>query len=155
VDPVAHLAAALVEAGCYEVSLGDTIGVGTPRTTAELLQSCARSMPMAQLAGHFHDTYGMAIANAAEALRHGMTTFDASVSGLGGCPYAPGATGNVATEDLVYLLHGLGHDTGLSLERLMEASDFICERLGRQTASRVAAASRQRLACDFLMKPGS
>jgi isopropylmalate/homocitrate/citramalate synthase len=136
----AAVVGALLEAGCYEVSLGDTLGVGTPHSTARLLEVCTASIPIARLAGHFHDTYGMAIANVAEALRHGMLTFDASVSGLGGCPYAPGAAGNVATEDLVYLLHNLGHNTGLSLDRLRVASEFICARLRRQTASRVARA---------------
>src|SRR5580704_1049541 len=139
-DKVADVAAALFERGCYEVSLGDTIGVGTPNRTIALIQTVAGRMPVDRLAGHFHDTYGQALANIYAALTLGVQIFDASVSGLGGCPYAPGATGNVATEDLLYMLIGMGIETGVDLDRLIAAGGFICEKLGRQTQSRVARA---------------
>jgi isopropylmalate/homocitrate/citramalate synthase len=142
IDPekVADVAAALFERGCYEVSLGDTIGLGTPNRTVELIRTVGGRMPVDRLAGHFHDTYGQALANIYAALTIGLQVFDASVSGLGGCPYAPGATGNVATEDLVYMLNGMGIETGVDLDRLLAAGAFICEKLGRQTQSRVARA---------------
>jgi isopropylmalate/homocitrate/citramalate synthase len=139
-DTVVRLASALLEAGCCQVALSDNTGTGTPATTSHLLQACARSIPIALLAGHFHDTYGTAISNVCEALCHGMTTFGASTAGLGGCEYAPGSSGNVATEDLVYLLHGMGHRTGLSTNALRTAADFICKSLGRRTNSRVGRA---------------
>jgi isopropylmalate/homocitrate/citramalate synthase len=142
IDPgkAAEVAAALFERGCYEVSLGDTIGVGTPNRTVALIKTVGGRMPVDRLAGHFHDTYGQALVNIYAALSMGVQVFDASVSGLGGCPYAPGATGNVATEDLVYMLNGMGIETGVDLERLVAAGAFICEKLGRQTQSRVARA---------------
>ena len=144
---VAALAAQLINMGCYEISLGDTIGVGTPGTVLPLLEAVARLVPAAQIAGHFHDTYGMAVANAYAAYRFGLRTFDASVAGLGGCPYAPGASGNVATEDLVYLFEGLGVSTGVDLAALIECGGWICAQLGRSNSSRVAQsrAARQRL----------
>jgi len=139
-DKVADVAAALFESGCYEVSLGDTIGVGTPIRTMALIKAVGGRMPVDRLAGHFHDTYGQALANIFAALTVDVQVFDASVSGLGGCPYAPGATGNVATEDLLYMLNGMGIETGVDLDRLIAAGVFICEKLGRQTQSRVARA---------------
>jgi isopropylmalate/homocitrate/citramalate synthase len=142
IDPakVADVAAALFESGCYEVSLGDTIGVGTPNRTTALIKTVGGRMPVDRLAGHFHDTYGQALVNIYAALTMGVQVFDASVSGLGGCPYAPGATGNVATEDLLYMLNGMGIETGVDLDRLIAAGAFICEKLGRQTQSRLARA---------------
>ena len=139
-DKVADVAAALFERGCYEVSLGDTIGVGTPNRTTALIETVGDRVPVERLAGHFHDTYGQALANIYAALTVGVEVFDASVSGLGGCPYAPGATGNVATEDLLFMLNGMGIETGVDLDRLIAAGAFICEKLGRQTQSRVARA---------------
>ncbi len=137
---VAQLAGALHEMGCYEISLGDTIGVGTPRAALAMLEACARRVPLAQLAGHFHDTYGQALANVYAALQMGVAVFDASVAGLGGCPYAPGASGNLATEDLLYLLDGLGIETGVQLTALLQADRYISEALGRPGRSRVAMA---------------
>lgn len=137
---VAGVANALHEMGCYEVSLGDTIGVGTPATTLAMLDAVAREVPLAALAGHFHDTYGQALANIYASLEFGVSVFDSSVAGLGGCPYAKGATGNVATEDVVYLLHGQGIETGVDLDKLVDAGTFICDALGRVSGSRVARA---------------
>lgn len=137
---VADVAQELFALGCYEVSLGDTIGVGTPRTIEAMLAACAARVPIAKLAGHYHDTYGMAIANVHASLELGMATFDASIAGLGGCPYAAGASGNVATEDLVYLLHGLGIDTGVDVDRLLDAGVFILGHLGREAVSKAARA---------------
>ena len=139
-ERVADVAAALYEMGCYEVSLGDTIGVGTPGRTQAMLEACARRVPLERLAGHFHDTYGQALANVYASLELGVATFDASVAGLGGCPYAAGATGNVATEDVVYLLHGLGIATGVDLERLAETGRWICGILGKDSSSKVGRA---------------
>ena len=137
---VAEVAARLLEMGCYEVSLGDTIGVGTPASVARMLDAVALLVPVERLAGHYHDTYGMALANIYASLEMGVAVFDASVAGLGGCPYAAGASGNVATEDVVYLLHGLGIETGIDLERLVDAGAYICAELGRAPASKVARA---------------
>jgi hydroxymethylglutaryl-CoA lyase len=137
---VASVAHALYEMGCHEISLGDTIGIGTPGRTAAMLEAVARRVPMAHLAGHFHDTYGQALANVYAALQLGVAVFDASVAGLGGCPYAPGASGNVATEDLLYMLDGLGIDTGVRMDALLAADRYICQALGRATQSRVARA---------------
>ena len=137
---VASVAGALHAMGCYEVSLGDTIGAGTPGKTAVMLDAVARVVPVERLAGHYHDTYGQALANIYASLEHGVAVFDSSVAGLGGCPYAKGATGNVATEDVVYLLHGLGIATGVDLDRLVDAGEFICAALGRPTNSKVARA---------------
>src|SRR5512134_2600024 len=137
---VADVAAALWHAGAYEVSLGDTIGVGTAGKTQALISAVAAGVPVACVAGHFHDTYGQALTNVYAAMELGVATFDCSVAGLGGCPYAKGATGNVASEDLVYLLAGLGIETGVDLTRLRIAGQFISDFLGRPTASRVARA---------------
>jgi hydroxymethylglutaryl-CoA lyase len=137
---VADVAASLYEMGCHEISLGDTIGVGTPGSTAAMIDAVARRVPVARLAGHFHDTYGQALANVYAALALGVAVFDASVAGLGGCPYAPGASGNLATEDLLYMLNGLGIDTGVGLDALLAADRYICDALQRSTQSRVARA---------------
>ena len=137
---VAAVSASLFGMGCYEISLGDTIGAGTPAATRALIQACRQVVPVSALAGHFHDTYGMAIANIHAALEAGVRVFDSSVGGLGGCPYSPGATGNVATEDLLYLLDGLGVRHGVDLDAVIEAGEFIGAQLGRPTASRVARA---------------
>jgi hydroxymethylglutaryl-CoA lyase len=139
-DAVARVADALYRMGCYEVSLGDTIGVGTPGRTQAMLDAVVRVVPVAKLAGHFHDTYGQALANIYAALERGVAVFDSSVAGLGGCPYAKGATGNVATEDVVYLLHGLGCTTGVDLDRLVDAGEFICAELGRPSNSKAGRA---------------
>jgi hydroxymethylglutaryl-CoA lyase len=145
IDPtrVADVAARLFDAGCYEISLGDTIGVGTPNRTKEVIAAVAERVSIQHLAGHFHDTYGQALANIYAAIDMGVRVFDSSVSGLGGCPYAPGAAGNVATEDLVYMLDGMGVQTGVDLDRLIVAGNFICGHLGRQTQSRVAKARQK------------
>ncbi len=137
---VAQVAARLHALGAYEVSLGDTIGAGSPASVLAMLEAVAREVPMAQLAGHFHDTYGMAVANVHAAWHAGVRTFDSSVAGLGGCPYAKGATGNVATEDVVYLLHDMGVETGIDLDRLVDCGAWISERLQRPYASRAGRA---------------
>ncbi|HEX6298427.1 MAG TPA: hydroxymethylglutaryl-CoA lyase [Burkholderiales bacterium] len=134
---VADVAGALYDMGCYEISLGDTIGVGTPRKARAMIEACAHRVPLERLAGHYHDTYGQALANIYASLEAGVTTFDASVAGLGGCPYAAGASGNVATEDVVYMLHGLGVETGVDLKRLVGIGRWICGVLGREPASKV------------------
>ena len=136
----AEVAQRLFEMGCYEVSLGDTIGVGNPFSIQRMIEACARHVPMSKLAGHYHDTYGMAIANIYASMELGMRVFDSSVAGLGGCPYAAGASGNVATEDVVYLLHGLGIDTGIDMDKLLDAGQFILQHLGREPASKAARA---------------
>jgi len=137
---VAEVAQRLHEMGCYEVSLGDTIGVGTPASMQAMIEAVAARVPLAQLGGHYHDTYGMAAANIYASLEMGMATFDSSVAGLGGCPYAKGASGNVATEDVVYLLQGLGIETGVDLEALLDAGTFICGVLGKAPVSKAAQA---------------
>jgi hydroxymethylglutaryl-CoA lyase len=137
---VAEVAGALYDMGCYEVSLGDTIGVGTPGKTKAMLEACASRVPIERLAGHYHDTYGQALANIYASLELGVRTFDASVAGLGGCPYAAGASGNVATEDVVYMLHGLGIHTGIDLNQLVDTGQWICGLLGREPASKVSRA---------------
>ena len=139
-EAVAGVAATLFEMGCYEVSLGDTIGAGTPGKTRRMLDAVARRVPVGKLAGHYHDTYGQAVANVYASLEAGVACFDSAVAGLGGCPYAPGASGNVATEDVVYMLDGLGIETGISLDALVDTAGWICERLGRPPASKVARA---------------
>jgi hydroxymethylglutaryl-CoA lyase len=140
---VAAVAGALYDMGCYEVSLGDTIGVGTPGKTKAMIEACARRVPLAKLAGHYHDTYGQALANIYASLEAGVTTFDASVAGLGGCPYAAGASGNVATEDVVYMLHGMGYATGVDLAKLVAIGRWICGVLGKEPASKVNKAYRE------------
>jgi isopropylmalate/homocitrate/citramalate synthase len=137
---VAAVAKALDAMGCYELSLGDTIGVGTPGKVRAMIEAVAREVPIGQLAVHLHDTYGQALANLYAALELGVATADSSVAGLGGCPYAKGASGNVATEDVVYLLDGLGIETGVDLGKVFEAGRFICGALGREPASKVARA---------------
>jgi len=139
-NAVADVAKALYEMGCYEISAGDTIGVGTPARTVAMLEAVARHVPVEKLAGHYHDTYGQALANIYASLEFGVAVFDSSVAGLGGCPYAKGATGNVATEDVVYMLQGLGCETGVDLDRLIDAGEYICAALGRPTNSRVGRA---------------
>ena len=146
VDKVAEVAARLHALGCYEVSLGDTIGVGTPAKAAAMLERVAREVPVGALAVHFHDTYGQALANVLVCLEQGVSTVDSAVAGLGGCPYARGASGNLATEDLVYMLQGLGIETGVNLERLAAAGRFISERLGRLPQSKVGQALAGRAA---------
>ena len=137
---VAEVAGALYEMGCYEVSLGDTIGVGTPGKTKAMIDACAKRVPLEKLAGHYHDTYGQALANIYASLEAGVSTFDASVAGLGGCPYAAGASGNVATEDVVYMLHGLGIRTGIDLDKLVEIGDWICAFLKKDSHSKAGKA---------------
>ena len=137
---VVDVAKALWDLGCYEISLGDTIGVGTPGKARELLRAVAGSVPMANLAMHFHDTYGQALANLYAGLEEGARVIDAAAGGLGGCPFAPGATGNVATEDVVYMLEGLGVPTGVDMTKLVAATNDISDQLGRPPASRVATA---------------
>lgn len=139
-EAVAAVSASLFGMGCYEISLGDTLGTGTPAATRALIQACRQVVPVSALAGHFHDTYGMAIANIHAALEADVRVFDSSVAGLGGCPYSPGATGNVASEDLVYLLDGLGLSHGVDLQALIDTGEFVSAELGRPTASRVARA---------------
>jgi hydroxymethylglutaryl-CoA lyase len=143
-EKVAEMAGALWDMGCYEVSLGDTIGAGTPLACRRMLDAAARRVPLAALAGHYHDTFGMAAANIYASLEAGVAVFDSSVAGLGGCPYSPGASGNVATEDVVWLMNGLGIETGVDLDRLAEAGAFICAELQREPASRVARALAAR-----------
>ncbi|HET9042226.1 MAG TPA: hydroxymethylglutaryl-CoA lyase, partial [Burkholderiales bacterium] len=137
---VAAVAKALDAMGCYELSLGDTIGVGTPGKVRAMIEAVAREVPVGRLAVHLHDTYGQALANLYAALELGVATADSSVAGLGGCPYAKGASGNVATEDVVYMLDGLGIETGVDLAQVFEAGRFICAALGREPTSKVAKA---------------
>ena len=139
-DKVAEVAEALHRMGAYEVSLGDTIGTGTAARTQALIGKVGERIPVAALAGHFHDTYGQALTNLYAALEVGVTTFDCSVAGLGGCPYAKGATGNVASEDVLYLLQGLGIETGIDMTKLRRAGQYISDFLGRPPVSRVARA---------------
>lgn len=139
-EAVAAVSKALFAMGCYEVSLGDTIGVGTPGKAQAMLCAVAADIPIERLAVHFHDTYGQALANIYAALEEGVSVVDSSVAGLGGCPYAKGASGNVATEDVVYMLNGLGIETGIDLDALVETAFFISDALGRPPASKVARA---------------
>lgn len=137
---VAAVSNELIAMGCYEISLGDTIGVGTPNNTRQLFDVVAGRIPRGKLAGHFHDTYGQALANIYASLLEGIQVFDSSVAGLGGCPYAKGASGNVASEDVLYMLNGLGIETGIDLDRLINAGQRICQVLGRENGSSVAKA---------------
>jgi hydroxymethylglutaryl-CoA lyase len=139
-DAVAAVAAALKAMGCAEVSLGDTIGVGTPGRARAMVERVAREVPIWELAVHFHDTYGQALANILACLELGVATVDSSVAGLGGCPYAKGASGNVASEDVLYMLDGLGIETGVSLDALIAAGRFISDHLGRPPGSKVSLA---------------
>jgi hydroxymethylglutaryl-CoA lyase len=137
---VVDVSKTLWDLGCYEVSLGDTIGVGTPAKARELLRAVAGSVPMQNLAMHFHDTYGQALANLYAGLEEGARVIDSAAGGLGGCPYAPGATGNVGTEDVVYMLEGMGIPTGVEMEKLLAATNAISTLIGRPPVSRVASA---------------
>ncbi len=136
----ARVASALYQMGCTEISLGDTLGTGTPKRVKALLSAVSQQVPLPQLAVHFHDTYGQALVNIYAALEQGIRIIDSSVAGLGGCPYAPGASGNVATEDLVYLLHGLGMNTGVDLDQLVDTGRWISQQLGRHNRSKVGLA---------------
>ena len=142
IEPVAVLKVAekLMQMGCYEISLGDTIGVGTPLKATQLLETVASKISMDKLALHFHDTYGQALANIYACLQLGVAVIDSSISGLGGCPYASGATGNVSTEDVIYMLNGLNIETGVDLDRLIDTGNFISTQLQRQPSSKVALA---------------
>ncbi len=137
---VAAVAKDLYAMGCYEISLGDTIGVGTPGKVKRMIEAVAREVPVPALAVHLHDTWGQALANLYAAMELGVATADSSVAGLGGCPYAKGASGNVATEDVIYMLDGLGIETGVDLGKVFEAGRFICDALGREPTSKVAKA---------------
>ena len=137
---VAEIAGALYDMGCYEVSLGDTIGVGTPGKTQVMIEACLKRVPAEKLAGHYHDTYGQALANIYASMEIGVATFDTSVSGLGGCPYAKGASGNVATEDVVYMLHGLGIETGIDLDKVVDTGTWISSVLKRNPGSKAGRA---------------
>src|ERR1044071_7210056 len=139
-ERVADVAGALYDMGCYEISLGDTIGVGTPAKTKLMIDACSERVPAAKRAGHYHDTYGQALANTYASLELGLRTFDASIAGLGGCPYAKGASGNVATEDVVYMLHGLGMRTGIDLNALVGIGAWISKTLGRDYGSKAGKA---------------
>lgn len=143
-DSVVRVARELDAMGCYEVSLGDTIGIGTPSRARDMVTAVAETVPADRLALHFHDTYGQALANILACLDTGVATVDAAVAGLGGCPYAPGASGNVATEDVVYMLDGMGIETGVDLAALVEAGAFICGVLGRSPTSKAAQAIRAK-----------
>lgn len=148
IDPaaVAGVASRLAEMGCYEISLGDTIGVGTPAAAQRMIGAVAERVPIPQLAVHFHDTWGQGLANIYASLELGIAVVDSSVGGLGGCPYAKGATGNVATEDVLYMLNGLGISTGVDLEAVVDAAEFISGVIGRPPVSRVARAFQGRRA---------
>jgi hydroxymethylglutaryl-CoA lyase len=137
VADVVRVATSLYSMGCYEISLGDTIGIGTPSKAAAMLRAVASEVPMPALAVHFHDTYGQALANILACLEEGVAVVDAAVSGTGGCPYAKGATGNVATEDVVYMLHGMGMDTGIDLDALSATGRWLAQLLGRDSGSKV------------------
>ncbi|MCS6124036.1 hydroxymethylglutaryl-CoA lyase [Shewanella baltica] len=140
VSEVARVSEILYKMGCYEISLGDTIGVGTPQKARRMLQTVSERVPIEKLALHFHDTYGQALANILACLDLGVRVFDSSVAGLGGCPYAKGASGNLATEDLVYMLHGMGLETGIDLNKLALAGQAISTQLNRNNGSKVATA---------------
>lgn len=143
---VAYVAEELYNMGCYEISLGDTIGVGTPGSVVPMLEAVLNVVPVEKLAVHFHDTYGQALSNILASLQMGIITVDSSISGLGGCPYAKGASGNVATEDVVYMLNGLGIKTGVDLPRLLLAGEFICKHLERSPGSKAFIALRKSTA---------
>ena len=139
-ENVVNLAEKMLKMGCYEISLGDTIGIGTPLQAKKMVETVAEKVPVSNLALHFHDTRGQALANIFACLELGVSVIDASVSGLGGCPYAQGASGNVATEDVVYMLHGIGIKTGVDIEKLIETGRFISDVFGRLPQSRVSCA---------------
>ncbi|XP_078502927.1 3-hydroxymethyl-3-methylglutaryl-CoA lyase, cytoplasmic isoform X2 [Lissotriton helveticus] len=140
-DKVAEVSKRLYSMGCYEISLGDTIGVGTPGSMKKMLEAVMKEVPLSALAVHCHDTYGQALANILTAIQMGVCVVDSAVAGLGGCPYAKGASGNVATEDVIYMLHGLGIQTGVNLHSVMAVGDFICNVLNKTTNSKVAQAT--------------
>ena len=142
IDPaqVAAVSRDLLDMGCYEISLGDTIGVGTPLKAKRMLEAVAQQVPVEKLAAHFHDTYGQALSNLYAVVEEGVAVIDASVAGLGGCPYAQGASGNVATEDVLYMLNGLGIETGVDLQKLAQTGHWIVAQLGRTSGSKVALA---------------
>jgi hydroxymethylglutaryl-CoA lyase len=142
---VVEVARVLWDLGCYEISLGDTIGVGTPMKARQLLRAVAGHVPMANLAMHFHDTYGQALANLYAGMEEGARVIDSAAGGLGGCPYAPGATGNVATEDVVYMLEGMGIRTGIDMPKLVAATNVVSQLIGRPPVSRVAAALNAKM----------
>jgi hydroxymethylglutaryl-CoA lyase len=144
IESVVRVARELDAMSCYEISLGDTIGVGTPARARAMVDAVSEVVPVEQLALHFHDTYGQALANILSCLETGVATVDTAVAGLGGCPYAPGASGNVATEDVVYMLDGMGIETGVDMAKLVEAGQFICKVLGREPTSKVAHAIRAK-----------
>ena len=139
-EQVAEVARSLFGMGCYEISLGDTVGMGTPAKTRRMIEAVGAHVPVEKLGGHFHDTYGQAMANILASLETGMAAFDSSIAGLGGCPYSPGATGNVATEDVLYMLDGMGIETGVRMDGLLDAAEFICGYLDRPTVSRAGRA---------------
>ena len=139
-EQVAKVAAKLYQMGCYEISLGDTIGVGTPANVTKMIQAVSAQVPIDKLAVHFHDTYGQALTNIYAALQMGIKVVDSAIAGLGGCPYAKGASGNVATEDVVYMLNGLGIETGIDFKQLLEAGWFISDKLGKAPISKVSCA---------------
>ncbi len=139
-EQVAMVAEKLYQMGCYEISLGDTIGVGTPASVTEMIRAVSARVPLDKLAVHFHDTYSQALTNIYAALQMGISVVDSAIAGLGGCPYAKGASGNVATEDVVYLLHGLGIETDINFEKLLEAGWFISEKLNKPSVSKVSSA---------------
>tara|TARA_R110000803_G_scaffold95443_1_gene163487 strand:+ start:24367 stop:25284 length:918 start_codon:yes stop_codon:yes gene_type:complete len=143
-EQVAMVAEKLYNMGCYEISLGDTIGVGTPTSVAKMIQAVNTRVPMNKLAVHFHDTYGQALTNIYTALQAGVMVVDSAIAGLGGCPYAKGASGNVATEDVLYLLNGLGIDTGIDFDKLLAAGWFISDKLGKAPVSKVSTAYRAK-----------
>lgn len=140
---MAKVTESLFEMGCYEISLGDTIGVGTPGSMAEMLKAVLKVTAPEKLAVHCHDTYGQALPNILTSLSYNISVVDSSVSGLGGCPYARGASGNAATEDVVYMLHGIGVNTGINLDKLIDVGKFICDELGRPSESKVNRAMRK------------
>ncbi len=142
VDPakVAEISKKLIDAGCYEVSLGDTVGVGTPDKARAMIRAVASQVPVDKLAAHFHDTYGQALANLLAVMELGVAAIDSSVAGLGGCPYANGAAGNVASEDVLYMLNGMGIKTGVDMAGLVEAGRFVCDLLGKAPVSKVSLA---------------
>ncbi|MCB1858048.1 MAG: hydroxymethylglutaryl-CoA lyase [Gammaproteobacteria bacterium] len=142
---VARVASRLYELGCYEISLGDTVGVGTPLAAQRMVGAVAEQVPISALAAHFHDTYGQALANLFAVMQMGVAVIDSSVAGLGGCPYAPGASGNVATEEVLYMLDGMGITTAVDLPTLLDAGRYISAYLGKETQSRVAAACASKL----------
>lgn len=143
-DVIADVSAKLYQMGCYEIALGDTIGTGTPVKAKRMVEAVAKYVPVENLAAHFHDTYGQALANLYAVLEEGVAVIDSSISGLGGCPYAKGATGNVATEDVLYMLDGLGIETGVDFDRAVDASKFVSDALGREIGSRAGLATLRK-----------